>query len=451
MATEFETKLNELQEAGTLPGGVYIAADASGRFTYTHQFGVSTASPTVNRKPAFTPDTRLVVASCTKLSTAVAVMKVVEAGMVTLDEDLRKTILPELGELQIIESVDQNGVPVLKPNDRPITLRHLLTHTSGLGYDLVDPPLMAWRAHTGTLPWTGPTIPARMSVPLQFAPGTGWRYGVGADWAGLVVERASGQELDHFLQENVWKKLGVTKATFWRHRIQKEQAAAGHEVEGEWAEEAMLIPPQAAGGAGGGLDMGVATKSDALPVAVPLQGFDMLGGLEKPSGGGGLSCTAAEYLALLKAVLRKDPSVLGETSWDELLMPQVGEGRPVGIEAWNSLNRTLKEDDQWDVNCGMNLPRNMNKSLSLAGLVSEDVFELGNGAKISKGTVLWGGMTGMTWFVDRENGLCGLAAPQVFTFGQRPLHDLNALWLQQIFKWHRDHKDQAVSALSRQA
>ncbi|KAL5456405.1 hypothetical protein PMIN06_003912 [Paraphaeosphaeria minitans] len=446
MATAFETKLTELQEAGTLPGGVYAAADASGEFTYTHQFGVSTASPTANPKPAFTPDTRLVVASCTKLSTAIAVMKVVEAGKVTLDEDLRKTILPELGELQIIESVDQNGVPVLKPNDHPITLRNLLTHTSGLGYDLVDPPLMAWRAHTGTLPWAGPTIPARMSVPLQFAPGTGWRYGVGADWAGLAVERASGQELDDFLQENVWKKLGVTKATFWRRRLQEEQAAAGHKVEGEWAEEAMLIPPQAAGGAGGGLDMGAATTSDALPVAIPLQGFDMLGGLEKPSGGGGLSCTAAEYLALLKAVLTKDPSVLGAVSWDELLAPQVGEGRPVGIEAWNSLNKTLKEDDQWDVNCGMNLPRDMNKSLSLAGLVSEDVFELGNGANIGKGTVLWGGMTGMTWFVDRENGLCGLAAPQVFTFGQRPLHDLNALWLRQISKWHRDHKDKAVSA-----
>lgn len=324
-------------------------------------------------------------------------MKVVEAGKVTLDEDLRKTILPELGELQIIESVDQNGVPVLKPNNHPISLRHLLTHTSGLGYDLVDPPLVAWRTHTGTLPWTGPTIPARMSVPLQFVPGTGWRYGVGADWAGLAVERASGQELDDFLQEYVWKKLGITKATFWRHKVQKEQAAAGHKVEGEWAEDAMLIPPQAAGGAGGGLDMGVATQSDALPVAIPLQGFDMLGGLEKPSGGGGLSCTAADYLALLKAVLTKDSSILSEISWDELLAPQVGEGRPVGIEAWNSLNTTLKEDDQCDINCGMNLPRDMNKSLSLVGLVSEDVFELDDGANISKGTVLWGGMTGMTW------------------------------------------------------
>lgn len=79
-------------------------------------------------------------------------MKVVETGKVTLDEDLRKPVLPELGELQVIESVDQNGVPTLKPNDHPITLRHLLTHPPGLGYDLVDPQLMAWRAHTGTLP-----------------------------------------------------------------------------------------------------------------------------------------------------------------------------------------------------------------------------------------------------------------------------------------------------------
>ena len=71
-----------------------------------------------------------------------------------------------------------------------------------------------------------------MSVPLQFAPGAGWRYGVGADWAGLAVERASGQELDDFLQENVWKELGITKATFWKHKVQQEQTVAGHKVEG---------------------------------------------------------------------------------------------------------------------------------------------------------------------------------------------------------------------------
>lgn len=320
-------------------------------------------------------------------------MKVVEAGKLSLDEDLRKTILPELGALPIIESVDTNGVPVMKPNNHPITLRHLLTHTSGLGYDLADPPLLAWRTHTGTMPWTGPTIPERMSVPLQFAPGTGWRYGVGADWAGLAVERASGQELEDFLRENVWAQLGITRATFWRERLRQEQAAAGQKEEGEWAEEGMLIPPQASDG----LDQGTAANPDAFPVAIPLQGFNMLGGLEKASGGGGLSCTAKELSSLLKAVLTKDQTLLSEKSWDELFAPQVGEGKPIGKEAWDDLNKTLREDDGRNINCGMNLPRDKTKSLSFAGLVNEHDFEPENGVKISKGTVLWGGMTGMAW------------------------------------------------------
>jgi CubicO group peptidase (beta-lactamase class C family) len=278
-----------------------------------------------------------------------------------------------------------------------MNVSHLLTHTSGLGYDLVDPPLLAWHAQNGTTPWTGPTIPARMAVPLQFAPGSGWRYGVGADWAGLAVERTSGQELEDFLQQNVWKNLGITKATFWRERIKVEQSAAGRKGEGEWAEESMLLPPQVAVGSDAGPALGVAANSDTFPVAIPLQGFSMLGGLTKASGGGGLSCTAAEYLSLLKAVLTKDQTVLSEKSWDELLAPQVGQGRPVGKEAWEALNNALREDDQADVNCGMNLPRDMAKSLSLAGLVSEDIFEIGDGVNISKGTVLWGGMTGMEW------------------------------------------------------
>ncbi|KAF1962271.1 beta-lactamase/transpeptidase-like protein [Byssothecium circinans] len=447
MATAFEKRLNELQEAGTLPGGVFVATDASGDFNYTHSLGVSTTSPTANPKPAFTPNTRLVIASCTKLFTAIAVLKAVETGKLSLDEDLRHTVLPELDALQIIESVDQStGALVMKPNDHPITLRHLLTHTSGLGYDLADPPLLAWHAQNGTTPWTGPTVPARMAVPLQFTPGSGWRYGVGTDWAGLAVERACGQELEDFLRDHVWEKLGIKKATFRRERLREEQSAAGRVEDGEWAEESMLVPPQGAVGSVAGAAPGVAANSDVLPVAVPLRGFSMLGGLTKASGGGGLSCTAAEYLSLLKAVLTKDQTVLSEKSWDELLAPQVGRDRPVGKEAWEALNKILREDDIADVNCGMNLPREVAKSFSLAGLVSEDTFEATEGVKISKGTVLWGGMTGMAWFVDRETGLCGLAAPQVFAFGQRPIHDLNALWLRQIFKWYNEHKNGTVSA-----
>lgn len=272
---------------------------------------------------------------------------------------------------------------------------HLITHTSGLGYDLIDPPLLAWHAQNGTTPWTGETIAERMKYPLQFSPGTAWRYGVGVDWAGLVVERVSGQELEDFMRENIWTKLGISKATFWREKVMEEQAAAGEKKQGEWAEPSMLLPPQAATGSDAGPAPGVAANSDAFPAAVPLQGFNMLGGLTKASGGGGLSCTAAEYLSLLKAVLKKDPSILSDESWEELLAPQVGSNRAVSEEAWVALNTALR--DTHEIDCGMNLPRNVDKSLSLAGLVSEDTFGGKDEGEISKGTVLWGGMTGMAW------------------------------------------------------
>lgn len=276
-------------------------------------------------------------------------------------------------------------------------VRHLLTHTSGLGYDLVDPTLLAWHTQHGTTPWSGPTIPSRMAFPLQFAPGSGWHYGVGTDWAGLAVERASGQDLESFMRSGIWEKLGITKATFQRELLMAKQVEDGHGWGSEWAEAIMLVPH------GGHIETNsfnplVARENpEALPLAVPLEGFSMLGGLERSSGGGGLSCSASELLSLLKAVLTKDKALLSEESWNELLEPQLGQGREISQEAWEGLNAALREDDIADVNYGMNLPRNTMKSWSLAGLVNEETWEVGRGVQMKKGTVLWGGMTGMEW------------------------------------------------------
>jgi CubicO group peptidase (beta-lactamase class C family) len=118
------------------------------------------------------------IASCTKLITSVSALRCVERGQVTLDEPLGKH-LPELADPQVV-ALDESapGGFTLRPAKNPITLRTLLTHTSGIAYEWGDPRLAAWRK-------AQPEVPAEKkglmhvvyNIPLLFDPGEGWVYG----------------------------------------------------------------------------------------------------------------------------------------------------------------------------------------------------------------------------------------------------------------------------------
>ena len=137
------------------------------------------------------PDTVLAMTSCTKLMTTIALLQCLERGIFDLDEDVGR-ISPELKNVEIISDPEgASDTPTLKPKKTPITLRLLLTHSSGSCYDLMSPLLVKWQTDRGEAPWSAATIETRCNSSLVFEPGTSWRYGMRAEWAGKMIERAT--------------------------------------------------------------------------------------------------------------------------------------------------------------------------------------------------------------------------------------------------------------------
>ena len=116
-------------------------------------------------------------------------MQLVEQGELSLDGSAAE-VLPQIGELEVLSGFDDDGSPVTRTRNGDITLRHLLTHTSGMGYDIWSPELGRYGEVTGT-PGIIDCRKETLSIPLLFVPGDRWFYGIGIDWAGQMVEAVS--------------------------------------------------------------------------------------------------------------------------------------------------------------------------------------------------------------------------------------------------------------------
>ncbi len=192
---------------GVVPGIVGLAANDSG-LCYKGAFGVM--GPGESQPMQL--NTVFRIASMTKAITAAAAMQLVEQGRLGLDSPL-KALASEIGEAQVLTGFDTNGNPQLRAPRRDITLRHLLTHTSGYSYDLFNANVGRYFTHTG-LPSIATCRYDALRAPLVFDPGDRWEYGIGIDWAGRIVEIVSGQKLEAYLQQHLLQPLGMRDTSF---------------------------------------------------------------------------------------------------------------------------------------------------------------------------------------------------------------------------------------------
>jgi CubicO group peptidase (beta-lactamase class C family) len=150
-----------------------------------------------------TTDDIFVIMSMTKPIVSTALMMLWEEGYFLLDDPISK-YLPEYANMQVLD--DSEGGTKRVPAERPLTFRHVLTHTAG-----VDPDRNSLTAQERELlrrkPTLEETLVARASLPLAFQPGTQWRYGSSTDLVALLVERVSGQRLDQFIQQHIFDPL----------------------------------------------------------------------------------------------------------------------------------------------------------------------------------------------------------------------------------------------------
>jgi CubicO group peptidase (beta-lactamase class C family) len=226
MSTQRLAKIGEVlkKEAadGSFRGAVVMVA-RKGKLVYTNAAGMQTATEKM------TPDAIFRIYSMTKPLVSVAAMMLVEDGVIQLTDPVSK-YLPGFDKLQVsVPSKDSAGVTTyaLVPQEREMTVQDLLRHTSGLAYGEItnNAPVKEGLEKAGAfrkeLDFDARNVTpdeeiAKMAtVPLAFQPGTTWNYSLSTDMLGRVVEKASGKRLADFLEERLFKPLGMKDSGFW--------------------------------------------------------------------------------------------------------------------------------------------------------------------------------------------------------------------------------------------
>ena len=259
--TAIDTALRGGVERKDVPGVVALLTDRK-RVLYQGAFGVAD----VATGRAVSADALFRIASMTKPITSVAAMQLVEQGRFGLDDPVEK-YLPEFANLKVFESFDAaSGVYRLRPAARPPTVRHILTHTSGLGYPFTSAILRDFKPQAGeSYPFGGP---------LLFDPGERWHYGTSTDVVGKLVEKVPGQKLEDYFRAHIFAPLQMSDTSYNVPQEKGSRLVAAQQRAGERMDGAIVLQ----------------TPQPALTIAEPI-------------GGGGLASTASDYGRFMRMLL----------------------------------------------------------------------------------------------------------------------------------------------------
>lgn len=205
-AADLTAYLRDVTARGAVPGVVVAVVDRGG-VVYQEAFGRMNAA----KKVPMAKDTIFNIASMTKPVTSVAIMMLVDEGRLKLDDDVAK-YLPKYKDPQVITGFNAaDATYQTRPAKRPITVRHLLTHTSGIGYGFSSPIVAAIQQKA--LREKRPPV-GELDLPLLFDPGDSWAYGASTRVLGTLVETVSGQKLDAFLESRLLRPLGMHDTSY---------------------------------------------------------------------------------------------------------------------------------------------------------------------------------------------------------------------------------------------
>ncbi len=363
-------RLDDLLAAGVknghVPGVVAALVDRNG-LTYIGSAG----ERTIGTGDVMTTDTVGAIASMTKAVTGAAVMQLVEKGHVDLDVPA-ETYCAEIGTPRVLEGFDDAGQPILRDARSQVTLRNLLTHTSGYAYDFTDANLTKWHEATNT-----PRSLSRrfdsLKTPLMFDPGTKWHYGVGIDWAGIILERVTKSTLADYFAEHLLQPLGMVDTGFICTPNMLERKAALH-----------LRTPDSS------------FMSFQMPPAENPE-FD--------SGGGGLFSTMTDYARFMRMILNDGvldgTRVLAAETVAQMATNQMGAVRVTGLKSANPAFFS-------DADIFPDTP----KSWGLSFMINEE--PLPNGCPT--GALMWCGAFNSYFWIDKTTGIAGCYLSQVLPF-----------------------------------
>ena len=372
-----KTQLNAFVEKKQLPGFV-IAVARNGKVGYFEAWGMRD----VERSKPMTADTIFRMYSMTKPITGTAVMTLVDAGKISLDDPVSKFI-PEFKDMKVlIENSD--GKTMLIPAERPITLKHLMTHTSGLVYGIFDRGKLGelYRAKDvnsdGSAGISLEEFAKRVALmPLKCQPGTQWNYGVNMDVLGRVVEVVSGKRYGDYLQEKVFGPLGMKDAGFSVPAAKADRLASNY------------------GPKNGGMSL-LEDAATSPYLKVPSQ----------DSGGGGSVMTAGDYLRFAQMLL----------NGGELDGVRVLSKKAVDEMTSNQLPAELGD-----------APLNLFPGIKFTGIgfgycgatPQKDGTVFGDG-----GEYTWGGYASTDFWIDKKNNMVGIVLTQLIPTNTYPTRSI---------------------------
>ena len=361
--------LKAVTDRADVPGVVAMAATREGP-VYQAAFG-NRALPD---GPAMTADTVFWIASMTKAITSTAAMRLVEQGKLSLDWPISE-VLPELTAPQVLEGFDAAGEPILRPARRPITLRHLLTHTAGFVYDIWNPEMGRYMEKTG-VPGIISCQNAALMLPLVFDPGDRWDYGINIDWAGKAVERASGQPLGDFFAEHIFGPVGMTNTGFALTPGRRARLAGMH-----------------------------ARAADGTLAVIP---FELPQDPEFQMGGGGLYGTAADYLAFERVFLNQ-----GRANGRQVLRPETVE--LMSRNAIGGLEVRLLETAVPAYSNNAEFFPGMVKKWGLGFMIATEAVPGGR----DPGSLAWAGLGNTYFWIDPAKNVAGVILMQLIPFADQ--------------------------------
>jgi len=326
-----------------------------------------------------TLDTVCWIASMTKAITGTAAMQLVENGQLHLDAPA-SDVVPGLADVGVLEGFDDDGQPQVRPARTAITLRHLLTHTAGFGYEFWTEELLRYQQATGTPSITTCEL-ASLTAPALFDPGERWWYGTNIDFAGRMVEEVSGQRLGDYLGEHILGPLGMDSTAFPISDDMAARLAAMH-----------------------------ARLPDGSLVAIE---FGLPPDPEFQMGGGGLYGTVQDYCRFVQMILgrgsRNGARILRPETVDQMTANSMGDIRVVALPA--VLPELTNEAEFFP---------GTEKSWGLTFQINEEPLPTGRPA----GGLMWAGLANSFFWIDMANDVGGAYISQQLPFADARSYQL---------------------------
>ena len=368
MKAQADKVLKDGVSRGDVPGVVATATDAKGA-TYEGGFGKRVLGESAD----MTPDTVVWIASMTKAITGAAAMQLVERGKLALDAPA-KSVVPALGEVGVLDGFDAAGKPRTRKPKRDITLRHLLTHTAGFGYDIWNPEIGKFM-EAMEVPGVISCQNKALTTPLLFDPGERWQYGINIDWAGKMVEAASGKKLGQYMRDNILGPLGMDSTGFRITDSMRKRLARIHHRSPDGA----LTPDR---------DLELPQEPE----------FEM--------GGGGLYSTAGDYLRFVRMMLNQGKSDRGEAVLKPDTVSQMSKN------AMGDSKVCLLKTAAPPLSNDAEFFPGMDKQWGLSFMINNAEAPTGRSA----GGLSWAGLANTYYWIDQKKGVGGVYATQILPF-----------------------------------